>query len=256
MKYGVAAACAMLGLALATQVKANSGDGAVASVGADFSSGSYGGDTKTDILVVPASVRYRTGNWRVSATLPWLHITGSSAVVADGDGGFIIDPDAPRTSRNGIGDMSVGAAYTIPESTLGIGIELGGRIKLPTGSRARALGTGKVDYAVSAEVSKSVGQFTPFISVGYRIPGQPRGTDLRNSWSTSVGTSVLLGKTVLIGSYDYRQASSALATDSHELFGAVSRPVSQRLTLTVYGSAGLTQGAADYGVGTSLSLKL
>jgi hypothetical protein len=247
---------AMLGLIGAAQAKANSGDGIAGSVGGDFSSGTYGGDTRTDILVVPLALRYRAGNLRVTAALPWLHIAGSSAVVSDGDGGVIIDPHAPGSSRSGVGDMSIAAAYSIPEEALGLGLEMGARVKLPTGSPAKALGTGKVDFALSAEVSKTLGKFTPFISAGYRLPGQPKGSDLRNAWSASVGSSLIIGKSVLIGSYDYRQASSALASDSHEIFGAFSAPVSHRLILTLYGSGGLSKGAPAYGVGSSLTLKI
>lgn len=250
------AACAMLCLPAVALAKASAGDGVAVTVGGDFSTGSYGSDTKTDILVVPASVRYRKGNLRLTATVPWLQITGSSAVVADGNGGVVIDPDAPRTSRSGIGDMSVGAAYSVPEAKLGVGIEFGAKIKLPTGSRAKALGTGKVDFALSTELSKTFGDFTPFVGVGYRIPGRPQGADLRNTWSLSAGTSLAVGKSILIASYDYREASSPLVSDSHELFGAFSTPLSSRLTLTLYGSGGLSQGAAAYGVGSSLSMKL
>ena len=121
--------------------------------------------------------------------------------------------------------------------------------KLPTASRSKGLGTGAVDVTFGAEVSKTFGAVTPFANIGYRLPGDPKNFDLHNAWTASGGASILVGKSSLIASYDYRQSSSDLAKDSHELFGAFSTPLSKKLSLTAYGSAGLSDGAPDFGVG-------
>lgn len=223
--------------------------------GVDWSSGDYGTGSDTNILVVPLALRYKTGNLRISVTQPWLRIDGSSAIVGNGPGGVIIDPNAPRTTRSGLGDLTLGAAYMIPEDKLGFGLDLSARVKLPTASRRKGLGTGKTDVTVGAELSKTFGTVTPFASVGYRMPGDPDGIDLRNAWTASAGASVGMGKSVLIASYDYRQATSRLADDSHELFGAFSTPVSDALNFTFYGSAGLSDGAPDYGVGGMITVR-
>lgn len=94
------------------------------------------------------------------------------------------------------------------------------------------------------------------MTLGYRIPGDPAGVDLRSGPTASVGASIPAGKAVAILSYDYARASSRLAEDSHELFGALSSPVSDRFTLTGYGSAGLSQGSPDVGVGLLMTLKI
>lgn len=230
-------------------------DGLTATTGVDYSRGDYGTGVDTDIVIVPFSLRYKTGDLRLTATLPWLRINGSSAIVGDGNGGVVIDPNAPRTVRSGLGDLNLGAAWTIPEDRLGFGLELSGRVKLPTARASRGLGTGKTDFALGAELSKSFGAVTPFVNVGYRMPGDPVGIDLHNAWTGSAGASLALGKSVLIASYDYRQATSTLSRDSEELFGAFSTPVSSRLNFTLYGSAGLTKGAPDFGVGSMIGVR-
>ena len=226
-----------------------------AMTGVDYSSGDYGTGVDTNILVVPMSLRYKTGNLRLTATLPWLRIDGSSAIVGGGSGGIVIDPNAPRTTRSGLGDVTVGAAYMIPEDRMGFGLDLSARVKLPTASKSKALGTGKVDVTVSAELSKTFGILTPFANVGYRMPGDPSGFNLHNAWTASGGASVMLGRSVLIASYDYRQATSPFSQDSQELFGAFSTPVGQRLNFTLYGSAGLSKGAPDFGVGSMIGVR-
>lgn len=230
--------------------------GVTVTTGVDWSRGDYGTPTDTDILIVPLSLRYKTGDVRFTATMPWLRIDGSSAIVGgSGNGGVVIDPNAPRSVRDGFGDLTLGAAWAIPEERLGFGLDLSARVKLPTAKASRGLGTGKTDFAVGAEVSKTFGAITPFASVGYRMPGDPVGIDLHNAWNASAGASIALGKSVLIGSYDYRESTSPFARDSEELFGAFSTPVSERLTFTLYGSAGLSQGAPDVGLGSMVGVK-
>ncbi|MFC4296166.1 transporter [Novosphingobium tardum] len=223
--------------------------------GVDYSSGDYGTGIDTDIVVVPLTARYRTGDLRFTASVPYLHINGASSIVGGDGGPVVIDPNAPRTSRSGIGDATVGVTWSPPEERLGFGLALSGRVKLPTASQSKGLGTGKVDTSVSAELSKTVGNVTPFVSAGYRMPGDPDGFNLHNAFTGSAGASVVAGKAVLIGSYDYRESTSDLSDDSQELFGAISGPVSDRLTFTLYGSKGLSDGAPDYGVGAMMTIK-
>lgn len=256
MKRIISLAAVSIGCAMAcVPAMAQDSDTFTVTTGVDYSSGNYGTDVDTRILVVPVSLRYKTENLRLTATVPWLRIDGSSAIIGDGSGGTVIDPNAPRTVRSGMGDLTLGAAYLIPEETLGFGLDLSARIKVPTASRSKALGTGKVDLTLSAELSKTFDAFTPFVNVGYRIPGEPSGYDLHNGVAVSAGSSVSLGKSVIIGSYDYRQAISDLSRDSEELFGAFSTPVADRLTYTLYGTAGLNEGAADYGVGSMIGFR-
>jgi hypothetical protein len=254
----------MAGIAFATPALAQDGRASIPSpaptsfsimTGVDYSSGDYGTGIDTNILVVPVTARLSTGNFRVSATLPWLRIDGAN-VIGGGDGGpIVIDPNAPRAVRKGIGDLSIGAAYSVPEESLGFGLEFSGRVKLPTGSQSKGLSTGKIDVSTSVEVSKTLGIITPYAAVGYKWAGDPSYIDLRNTWFGDVGASVALGKSVMLVEYDYREATSPLSKDSQELFGAFSTPVSKRLDLTVYGSAGLSDGAPDYGLGGMVTVK-
>ena len=82
----------------------------------------------------------------------------------------------------------------------------------------------------------------------------PDGVELRNVWFGSVGASVAAGESVVLASYDYRQSPNALVEDSQEVFGAFSTPISKTLNFTLYGSAGLSNGAPDYGVGAMVTV--
>jgi hypothetical protein len=226
--------------------------------GADYSVGKYGGTIDTKILVVPFSLRAKTGPFRFSVTLPWLRIDGPANIVGGGEGGpIVIDPNGPRSVRQGLGDVSLGATYSLPASALGgFDVDIGGRVKLPTADRSKGLSTGKTDLTATLDVSRTIGTATPFVTLGYRMPGKPAGLNLRNSVTTSVGSSFVLGKSLIaIASYDYSGRTSALSYESHSLFGALAGNVTKRLLLTGYGTLGLSRGAPDYGLGLLLTVK-
>ena len=221
--------------------------------GADFSSGRFGAAADTEILVVPLSLRARKGPIRFSATLPYLRLDGPANIVGGGEGGpIVIDPNAPtpRRVREGLGDLSLGLDFAIPPDDLaGFQVDLGVRLKLPTSARRRGLSTGETDIGLVADISRPIGNVSPFLTLGYRMPGDPEGFDLRNTATVSAGASVTLGRLVAIGAYDYAGATSRLGFESHSLFAALAAPVAKQVTLTGYGSVGLSRGAPDYGIG-------
>lgn len=226
------------------------------STGLDYSSGDYGAATKTEILVVPFSLRASFGQSRFTATIPYLRIDSPGGVIIGPDGNPLPGVPSGAGVRKGLGDLSLGYAYSIPAEALGgLELDLGGRVKLPTSSDRKQLGTGKTDVAVSADLSYPMGLFSPFATIGYRFLGDPEGIELDNSFTGSLGTTFQLGTTVAIFSYDYSEASSDLAKDAHELFAAFSGPATSRLNWTVYGIAGLSEGSPDFGLGALLTFR-
>lgn len=261
--YRAAFAAGLIGSASAALAQdrpaapADSGPAFSISTGIDYSRGDYGQAEDTEILVVPVTAQATAGRLSFTATIPYLRIDGPGGVVI-GPGGNPL-PGVPSAGgvREGLGDLSLGATYTIPGEALG-GLELGlgGRVKLPTSSESRQLSTGETDYAVSADLSYAVGSAVPFVNIGWRFLGDPAGADLRDGPTASVGSSFQLGRAVLIASYDYARAVTPAAEDSHELFGGLSAPLSSRLNLTGYGIAGLSQGSPDFGVGLLLTARI
>jgi hypothetical protein len=225
--------------------------------GVDFSSGDYGANEETQMIVAPLGARLKMGDWRLTATLPYLMIDGAAAIVGGGGGPIIIDPDAPAVKRDGLGDLMLGASFSaLKEETAGFNLDLGAGVKLPTASEEDALGTGETDYSVTADFSKTFGNLIPFLTLGYRMPGDPTTIDLNNTFSASAGMSVAMGESVAILSYDYREATSDLAEESQDVFGAYSAPLGERFNWTIYGSAGLTKGSPDFAAGLMLTFNL
>jgi len=249
----VAGACATLAAQPAFAQDDDSDDAELSiTTGVDYSSGDYGTGVDTEILVAPLNARFSAGDFRINASLPYIRIKGAGNIVGGEGGPIIVDPNSPVTTRSGIGDVTLGVNYAIPEDRYGVGLDFGTRVKLPTAETG--LGTGKTDVSFSGEVSRTFGPVTPFAQAGYRVMGDPDGVELRNVWFGSVGASVAAGESVVLASYDYRQSPNALVEDSQEVFGAFSTPISKALNFTIYGSAGLSNGAPDYGVGAMVTV--
>lgn len=236
------------------KVEANS-FGLTFTTGIDFSSGDYGALEKTEIVVVPLSVRATSGPLAFTASLPYLRIDSPGGVVLGPDGRPLPGVPATDGKRSGFGDLSLGAAYTTP-SLGGLEFTLGTRVKLPTANKDEQLSTGETDVSASLDATYSVGNVAPFVAVGYRVLGDPEGFDLRDGPTASVGSSFTLGKAVLIASYDYARSTSAAVEDSQEIFAGLSVPATDRFTLTGYGIKGLSNGSPDYGVGLLLTTRL
>lgn len=225
--------------------------------GVDFSSGKYGLAANTDILVVPIVGRLTTGDFAFTASMPYIHLKTPGGVVLGPDGTPIPGVPSAGGTTSGFGDLNVGAKYNVPSTLVGEDFDLtfGGSVKLPTADASKGLSTGKTDYGATVEAGYTFGNVSPFVELGYRWLGDPSTVDLRDGPTASVGTSVTFGKSSLIASYDYARSAIATVPDSHELFAGLTAPVGSRLTLTGYGTKGLSQGAPDYGLGLLLTVK-
>lgn len=232
---------------------------AEASTGLDFEEGDYGTGQKVRKLTVPASVKVTSGRLQLAASLPYTRLEGPDNVVTGGGLlglPIIVDPTKPpggRSRREGFGDLTLGSSYAVPTPV--VDVTLSGEVKLPTAGKK--LGTGKTDYAIAAEASKSIGNVTPFVGIGYSMPGDPSGYALRNSLSLRGGIAAKLGeRTRGYVAYSHSQSVSGSLPDEQQITTGVNTAVTKGLSLGVYGSAGLSEGAPDVGAGIRLGVRI
>ena len=230
------------------------------SLGTSIADGNFGAAKNTSIWSTAFAARVVLDGVRFSASLPYMRIRSNGTiftgidstpvVVAPGIGG--------KVTNHGFGDLTLGAAYTASQPIAGFEIELSGRVKVPTATRASGLSSRKTDESVGVQATRPLGRFAPFVTATYRILGDPRGYKLRDGFASSVGSSLVISRsTVLLASYHYARAASRLIHDAHELFFGGSRELAgTRLRLTGYATAGLSDGAASKSGGLSLSWSL
>jgi hypothetical protein len=63
-------------------------DGLTLNMGGDYTSGTYGGVDRTTVTSIPLSAKYRTGPVTFRASVSWLSVTGTGAVIPSGLGGI------------------------------------------------------------------------------------------------------------------------------------------------------------------------
>lgn len=229
--------------------------------GVEYQEGDYGTGESVETFSIQNQVRVRSGRAFFSASLPWHRIEAPGNVV--GGGGLlglpiIVDPTRPsqRQVRQGLGDLRVGAGYTLG-APAGVDLTVTGQVKLPTASARRGLGTGETDVSVGAEASRSFGSVTPFASLSYTLPGDPDAYRLRNSLAVRGGVAVQLAPGVRGNvSYGQAQSLSPLVEDERQLSTGLNAALSDRLSLGVYGNTGLSDGSPDVGAGIQIGWRI
>ena len=89
--------------------------------GLSDSSGDYGTPVNTDVLLGLSTLSLANGNFKFSASIPYMRISGRGLVIFDASGNPIVINR--RTSlapdvRTGWGDVNFSASYTIPPAIL------------------------------------------------------------------------------------------------------------------------------------------
>lgn len=227
------------------------------SLGSLYAEGDFGTDSDTSIWSTALAARYRTGNLRLTASLPYLRIRSNAVIFTgiDSTPVLVAPGTGARRTADGFGDLTLGAAYTTTTAESGTEFELSGRVKLDTASRSSGLSSGEKDYALGVQVTQPMGRVAPFVSATYRFLGDTAQYTLRDGLAASAGASVELGdRTFLLASYHFSERATGLVRNAHELFAGASTEIADtRLRLTGFATAGLSRGAAGFSAGVALS---
>jgi len=232
-----------------------------ANFGVTDTNGDYGTPNNTNVLLGLTTLSLSNDSFKFSASLPYMRISGRGLLVFDANGNPIVinrRVNGPTDVRTGWGDLTLSASYTIPPAVLAdFQVRVTGITKLPTAPARRRLNTGEADFGMNVDVSRSFGDWTPFVTVGYLNRGQPTGFTFYDTSSVAVGASYMLrDNLVAVVSYDYDSADAPQVTAGHELMGSLSWIQNDKLTLTGYGTVGLSSGSPDVGIGFLVSYGL
>lgn len=224
------------------------------SSGFDFSTGDYGSTGTTQIEYAPVSIKYARDPFVVKLTVPYIRITGPGNVVGV-DGVLVTGASAKQETNDGLGDVILRTGYVLkPVGPAWPYLEFTAKVKFPTASAKRSLGTGEFDETLQVEASKTFASFTPFLTAGYRFVGNPPGSNLRNVVFASVGFDYRIRDRLNAGlSYEWRQTASPSVGDSQELSPYLSWKINSHVSLTPYAVFGLTRAATDVEIGFGTS---
>jgi hypothetical protein len=227
-------------------------------LGADYSRGTYGSGTETTILSIPFTARYETGRWTWKATLPWLEVTGPANFVpgfghVDNSGKPKKRNFAGTTTESGIGDTVLSTTYNaVYNDDLDSGIDLTGRVKLPTADAGKGLGTGSTDFSGQIDVYRTFERLTVFGDVGYYWFGHSDYVELKNAMNYGIGASQKMNERDSLGlSLDGRQKASVGGAPQRELTFFWNRRMNREVRFQAYALVGLAKGSPDYGLGVT-----
>jgi Putative MetA-pathway of phenol degradation len=268
-------------------------DGFSASLGGDYSTGKYGSNSSTNVFYMPFQANYETGAFTYRLTVPWIRVTGDGNIVPGGLGGsggvssgsagtFGCATDnrkgaskpedngpcagvsttttttvttTNRTTESGLGDIVAAITYNlINGGDSGFVVDLTGRIKFPTASESRGLGSGKADYAAQLNVDKNfAGGAYLSAGLGYRVLGEPSGITYDNVTYGSLGGGYKFSKDTSVGvSYDWATAAVDGATRPQEVSIYASHFINDNYKISGVIYAGLSNANPDVGGGLAL----
>lgn len=250
--HNIALICGLI--SLTSVARATDGNFALTS-GLDYSSGKYGQSETTKISYIPITGKYETEQWTFKLTIPWLEITGPSGV--SGDSRIITNQTGNQiTTTSGLGDMVANASYSAFQlNAQKIYIDLNAKVKLPTASEAKGLGTGEYDYSFSTDIYKIVNHLTWIGTIGYKKLGDPNGVNLSNVWFGTVGGVYKFNQQNSAGlTVDLREPTSKSSTHLSEYTLFYSHKFNDTYKLQTYLVTGDTQSSVDFGGGAMLSV--
>lgn len=148
-------------------------------------------------------------------------------------------------------------------------MDLVGKLKLAPADEAKGLGSGENDYAGQLDRYYLAGNFSPFVTAGYRMPGNPPGQSLSNVWFGTLGLGYKGSPSDSVGlMWDVRQASRAstggkitMDVDGHVISGTSGNEATlywvHRFTpewkIQHYAVKGFSDASADRGLGLMFS---
>lgn len=228
--------------------------------GVNYSSGTYGTSTTTNITSIPFLVKYEADLWTYKLTVPYLIVTGGTGVIP-GMGNVANQnpqtrgPAGSTAVAQGVGDVVASASYAAYyDSASNLELDLTGKVKLGTADRNKGLGTGENDYAAQLDAYKGLGQFTVFGGVGYTVLGRSSYIELNNVFNYTAGGSYKFSEISSAGvTYDARDRVAATAAPLSEATVYLNRTLGRNLKAQAYMLKGFASGSPDWGTGVTVS---
>lgn len=247
----------------------------------NYSSGSYGTDSRTNILYAPMTIRRVFQDGDLSITIPFVSISGtgsvrlvggsptrtssntahlSSTLTAATGGGKKpgSSPQSSATTDSGIGDIILrGRYYLIEEDGVAPLVALTGRIKLPTADADHGLGTGEFDEGIGLELTKTLtDRWLAYLDGGYNVIGDAPGANFNNQWWYAVGLGHDITDHLHMSLYyeEYRALVSTVS-NARDLLALTNYVVDDAVHLTGSLLLGLSNGAPSYGIGAGVRFR-
>lgn len=228
--------------------------------GFSYSSGDYGFKDDEEIFYMPLIFNvYPSDRFRGTLVLPWVHQSSTKLISAGGSFYRITGTNIRKVggSRSGLGDLLLLGEYDALIETLDRpALVLGGKLKLPTASEDKGLGTGEVDVGATLELGKTVNHLYYYGRLGYTLIGEPSKTDFDDPLLYEAGIGYEVNRDFFLAFSVVGETSIDDKVDNPlELAVIGNYGLPSALNLNGYLSLGLSDGSPDFGIGVGLLQK-
>lgn len=227
-------------------------------VGAEYTTGEYGGDESVDEFYVPVTGTLDLERVTFRLTVPFLSVRAPELTTISGPDGQPIVGEGPIATESGLGDIlaSVTIFDVLSSSNGDVALDLTGKIKFGTADEEQGLGTGEQDYSLQADVFRFFEEATLMGTAGYALRGDPESYDLDDTYFVSVGASYATSDAASIGAFfDFREASVPGSDSLQELSAWASTRLGANGRAQFYVLAGFGDSSPDWGGGLSFSTR-
>jgi hypothetical protein len=220
--------------------------------GLDYSTGNYGTSTSTTIVYIPVILKAQFDYSYLKLTVPYISVSSAGGVVS-GIGPIKKTVSTKVTTNSGLGDVVATAGYTVYE-TQQLALDIAGNIKFGTADAAQNLGTGKNDYSAQLDGFYTIDMLTWFATGGYKIVGEPEGTNLNNIFYVTLGGSRKLSEATSAGAMlNAAQSSSDAAAAPLDLTFFASSKFNKTNRVQFGFLMGLSDASPDLGLNVMVS---
>ncbi|MSO98686.1 MAG: hypothetical protein EXR11_10790 [Rhodospirillaceae bacterium] len=224
--------------------------------GFDYSAGKFGDTQTTEIAYVPVTLQTARGPYTLKLSGGWMAVAGP-ALILDGAGAGALGSGISR-HVSGLADTSLSATYSIEQLyDRGVYIDLTARMKIPTASFQKGLGTGELDGVVQTDISFALGNVMPFATLGHKLNGSPKTLVLRDVTFGSLGLQYAWDDRVATGlAFDYRQSSLRTSSDPQEGTFYISYRFTEAWSFNLYGVKGFSRNSPNAGGGLTFTYRM
>lgn len=218
------------------------------SIGVYYADGDFGEEVDTLIRYFPLSYEASIGKWGFQLLVPHLQVTGPGSVLINIGGVTRAVAGTQETTSRGMGDSVATVIYRMdPISPAAPFVDLRLDVKIPSADEEKSLGTGETDVSLQLDLSRSVGNYALFASLGYNFRGRSDIFEgLEDSAFAQVGFARPFNERWSAGLfYDFREPASSFSRETHELVPYFTWQFSRRWSFTGLASWGFTDASAD-----------
>jgi hypothetical protein len=220
------------------------------------------------------SAKFVRGPLSVKVSVPFVSLRGPGTLIdtptggsSDGGGGSgsgsgssgsagsgnLINPGGTNRLVSGLGDMSVSLTYSLDLGNEAW-FDATAKVKIPTASVRKGLGTGRTDVTLQGEVGKDFGPLGIYVGGRRKFAGSTAVNPLRDTWGAGGGARYRVSNSASVGiDYDWQQASFTGGTPSSEITAWTSFKLNKRLSPYVYGLVGTNSGSSEGASGVSIT---